>query len=205
MWSHWTLIIPIFLFQDDRKKVSEKVKKQTDLCNWFMKMLLQFDNVCSLYHISILGSLHYNFQRHQVRIQTMFCINDGTRVWFGWFFNTFLSFVQVVDHLVNSLHSCCTRGRHVPLLHVGAQILLNSCKLCHRYVSCLEALTCLSEWVSKINSCSSSLLYFPLNWLFGKAPKLIGSCPLIYCCFFSSKIRVILVTLSVISLSCFFF
>lgn len=86
---------------------------------------LRFVNVSSLYHVSVLGGLHHNFQGVKVRSPIQFCMNDSAHVCLFFSLTDCLSFTQVIDHLVNSCHSSCACGHHVPLLHAGTQIVLN--------------------------------------------------------------------------------
>lgn len=86
---------------------------------------LCFVNVSSLYHVSVLGGLHHNFQGVQVRSPIQFCMNYSAHVWVFYSLTDCLSFAQIIDHLVNSCHSGCACGHHVPLLHAGTQIVLN--------------------------------------------------------------------------------
>uniref|UniRef100_A0AAZ3R9H9 Cytochrome b5 heme-binding domain-containing protein n=1 Tax=Oncorhynchus tshawytscha TaxID=74940 RepID=A0AAZ3R9H9_ONCTS len=53
--------------------------------------------------------------------------------------------LELVDHMVDTCHSCSCCGYHVSILHAGAQVFLSPEAVVASHSFCLEALTCLTK------------------------------------------------------------
>uniref|UniRef100_A0AAZ3QFS5 Cytochrome b5 heme-binding domain-containing protein n=1 Tax=Oncorhynchus tshawytscha TaxID=74940 RepID=A0AAZ3QFS5_ONCTS len=70
---------------------------------------------------------------------------DGTKVKYSRRIHyNFRRWLQLVDNMVNTCHSCSCCGYHVSILHAGAQVSLSPDAV-SSHSFCLEALTCLTN------------------------------------------------------------